>query len=240
MNDTLCDALIRRGQEVVAKGREALIAFDLDGTLYDNRPRTLRIITEYGFLNGKERPDLLRAIQGLSLSQVEYLVADTLAKVGVVSENDVRGAIGYWKTCFFTNSYVELDLPVPGAVAFVSRLHAAGVTPVYLTGRDAPNMLQGTLRSLQRAGFPVGTVDTRVILKESFERPDQEYKEAVIGNLRRSGEVIAAFDNEPGLCNLFKNSFPSATVGWIRTAHAPGAPDLADGILKAPDFSDLL
>jgi hypothetical protein len=225
---------------VIAQGREGLIAFDLDGTLYDNRPRTLRILTEYGFLRGSERPDLLRAIQALSLSQVQYLVADTLAKVGVVSEEDVRGAIGYWKARFFTNSYVELDLPVPGAVAFVNRLHSAGLTPVYLTGRDAPNMLQGTLRSLQRDGFPAGTVDTRFILKESFERPDEEYKEAVIVSLRRSGEVIAAFDNEPGLCNLFKSSFPSATVGWIRTAYAPGAAAIADGILEVPDFSDLL
>jgi hypothetical protein len=62
----------------------------------------------------------------------------------------------------------------------------------------------------------------------------------VIGSLKRSGTVIAAFDNEPGLCNLFKSAFPDAAVCLLDTAHAPGAPALHEGILKAEDFSGLM
>jgi hypothetical protein len=240
MNATLAETLCHRATEVVASGRDPLVIFDLDGTLYDNRPRTYRILAEYAFMIADESPELHHAIQALRLSDVAYLVADTLATVGITDEQLIKGVFEYWKSCFFTDEYVALDLPIPGGARFVRTLNEAGVTPVYLTGRDAPNMLLGTLGCLQGDGFPVGTIDTRIVLKDRFEREDNEYKEAVIESLKRSGTVIAAFDNEPGLCNLFKVAFPEAAVCLLDTSHGPGAPSLNDGILKAEDFSGLV
>ena len=46
--------------------------------------------------------------------------------------------------------------------------------------------------------------------------------------------------NEPGLCNLMKESFPEATVVWLETAHAPGAPALREDIPGVCDFAPLL
>lgn len=240
MRPSVCDELIKQAQAVRAAGKQPLVVFDLDGTLYDNRPRTLRIMMEFAFASAVERPHLLEGVRKLALNDVEYLAGDTLAKVGLTDGEDVKALMAYWMTCFFTDSYVAMDLPVPHGATFVNRLHEAGVIPVYLTGRDAPNMLIGTLQALQRDGFQAGTVDTRIILKECFERPDVEYKTEVITKLRRSGEVIAAFDNEPGLCNLFKESFPDATVGFIDTSFAPGAPPLREDILQSPDFRAFL
>jgi hypothetical protein len=101
-------------------------------------------------------------------------------------------------------------------------------------------MLVGTLRALQRDGFPVGRVDTRLILKPSFEMNDDLFKAGVIEHLKRTGQVVGSFDNEPGLCNLFKTSFPAATVGWLATSHAPGAPELRADVVTLSDFTELL
>ena len=90
--------------------------------------------------------------------------------------------------------------------------------------------------TLQRDGFPVGTLDTRAILKDCFERPDGEFKAAVIEHLRHAGAVVGAFDNEPGLCNMFKEAFPEAIVAWLDTSHAPGAPALRQDVLRTKDF----
>tara|TARA_B100000674_G_C37879892_1_gene933781 strand:+ start:325 stop:1047 length:723 start_codon:yes stop_codon:yes gene_type:complete len=240
MTASLCDQLIEQAKSVLATGRDPLVIFDLDGTLYDNRTRTFRILEEYAHQEAERLPELLRAAQNLRLDDVEYLMVDTLKSVDFTDENAIQGLMAYWKTCFFTDEYVELDLPIPGAATFVRRLHAEGVIPVYLTGRDAPNMLKGTVSCLHRDKFPVGTVDTRIVLKDRFERPDEEYKEAVIASIQRSGEVIAAFDNEPGLCNLFHKAFPSAAVCLLDTSHGPGAPPLDAGLQRAPDFIGLL
>jgi len=240
MSASFCDVIIAKAQQVIATGRDPLVIFDLDGTLYDNRPRTLRILSEYAHQEAERYPELLEAAQAIRTSDVDYLIADTLANVGYTDAEAIAGLFEYWKGCFFTDEYVEIDLPIPGAASFVNRLSAQGVVPVYLTGRDAPNMLKGTIACLHRDGFPIGTIDTRIVLKDRFERADDEYKEAVIANLKRSGEVIAAFDNEPGLCNLFHSAFPDASVCLLDTSCGPGAPTLDEGIASAPDFMTLL
>ncbi len=219
-----------------AAGRLALVVFDLDGTLYDNAPRTLRILTEFAHEHALEHPGLLEQIHAIPLSRVRYGIADTLAPYGVSDPALIEALKAYWFARFFTNDYLVHDLPSPGAAAFVHQVLAAGGTPVYLTGRDAPNMLLGTVTTLQRDGFPVGTLDTRAILKDCFERPDGEFKAAVIEHLRHAGAVVGAFDNEPGLCNMFKEAFPEAIVAWLDTSHAPGAPALRQDVLRTKDF----
>ncbi|MFT7582746.1 MAG: hypothetical protein ACI9MR_004429, partial [Myxococcota bacterium] len=69
-----------------------------------------------------------------------------------------------------------------------------------------------------------------------FETPDLAYKTSVISSLRRTGHVVGSFDNEPGLCNLFKEAFPEAVVCWLDTSHAPGAPPLGPNIHTLGNF----
>ena len=85
----------------------------------------------------------------------------------------------------------------------------------------------------------VGRVDTRLILKPAFEIDDVAFKQGVIAHLRKTGRVLGSFDNEPDLCNLFKSSFPEATVAWLDTSHAPGAPALRGDVIAVKDFTDL-
>jgi hypothetical protein len=234
------DTLAAEALRVRAAGREPLVILDLDGTLYDCRLRTLRILLELAHLRAQERPELVAAVRRLASSDVRYRVRDTLAAVGITDPATVDEAETFWGPRFFSGEYVLADLPTPGAVAFVQGLHAAGATPCYVTGRDAPNLLVGTVRALQRDGFPVGTLGTRLALKEDPRADDVAFKSQVVERLGALGEVIAAFDNEPGLCNRFRAAFPAATVVHLATAYSHDAPALAGGIPAIPDFRPLL
>lgn len=223
-----------------ASGKDPLIVLDLDGTLYNNQHRTLRILQEFAHAQGATRPGLVAAVDSLSPDQVRYAMNDTLREAGLDDAGIAADAHQYWMDRFFTDPYLGYDLPAPGAVEFVHLLAKAGGIPAYLTGRDAPNMLLGTVSALQRDGFPIGTVNTRIILKEDFHTPDHDYKARVITSLRRMGEVVGAFDNEPGLCNLFASAYPDASVFWLDAPHAPNPPLLDETVEVISDFTTLL
>jgi len=236
----LLQALLERVRRTRDEGHDPLVVLDLDGTLYDNTPRTLRILQEFAHTHAARYPDLYEVVATLSPAAVHYRMSDTLGAAGIADSRLLEEVQAFWFERFFTNEYVLYDLPLAGAVEMVQLLHREGAVPTYLTGRDAPNMLQGTVASLQRDGFPVGRVDTRAILKQDFETPDKEYKESVVDHLRRTGRVVGAFDNEPGLCNLFKEAFPDAVVVWLDTSHGPGAPRLRDDVTAIRRFTELL
>lgn len=228
--------LSERVRRTLDAGREPMIVFDLDGTIYNNELRTLRIILEFAHLHAKRFPDLYRQIDRLPCAAVEYKIGDTLRGLGLDDGELVEELEQFWFERFFTNEYEVHDLPTPGAVEFVNTFYRMGAIPVYLTGRDAPNMLLGTVQTLLRDGFPVGTVDTRLILKDRFDRDDTEFKLSVFRHLERTGDVVAAFDNEPGLANRFREHFPEALVFWLDTRHAPNAEALRPDIAQIEDF----
>lgn len=237
---TALRTLLDRIEQVASEGEDPLVVFDLDGTLYDNTHRTLRILLEFAHTHASAHRRFYDRVRATSARDLKYRVADTLAAVGFEDPDFHAEVSQFWRERFFTDDYCLYDLPLAGAVELVTRVHRAGGVPCYLTGRDAPNMLLGTVKALQRDGFPVGRVDTRTILKPAFELDDNAFKEGVIAHLRKTGRVIGSFDNEPGLCNLFKASFPEAVVGWLDTGHAPGAPALDPRVFTIADFTELL
>lgn len=239
MASSLMRALEERAEQARADGLDPLVVLDLDGTLYDNTPRVLRILQEFGHQHASELPEAARRIDQLSKRDIAYRVGHTLRGVGIEDEELIARVERFWKKRFFTNDYVIHDLPMPGAVEFVTRLHASGLVPVYLTGRDAPNMLIGTIRTLQRDGFPVGRVDTRTILKDDPATHDEPYKRSVIEHLRATGRVVGVFDNEPGICNLFHEAFPDAVTVWLDTRYAPDPPARAEAVHRLEDFREL-
>lgn len=221
-------------------GREPIVIFDLDGTLYDNNHRMLRILHEFASSRDTERPDLVEGIARLGVADIPYRIGDALVAAGFDEPALLADVVAFWKERFFYSPHIHYDLPVPGAVHFVKKIAAAGAVPTYLTGRDAPNMLVGTIEALQRDGFPVGTVGTRVVLKEAWEISDEVFKRGVVQALRRAGTVVGVFDNEPPLCNMFQEAYAEAAVFHVAQPHAPGAPALHPNITVIPDFRPLL
>lgn len=217
-------------------GRPPLVVFDLDATLYDNRPRTLEILMEYRDEILDSWPDVAEALATLTADQIDYLLSDTLRGCGVTRAEVVADATRFWRDRFFTDAYLVHDAPIEGAVEYVQACHQAGAIIVYLTGRDLPGMFLGTVSSLRDSGFPIGVAGVELVLKPDASLPDEAFKRGALPSLERIGEVYAFFDNEPANTNLAKAMYPDATVVLLETQRVPFAPELAEDIGVVADF----
>lgn len=229
-------ALIERVR-AANKTRSPLIVLDLDGTLLDNRPRTAAILRELADRWHPTRPELAALLREARYEALDYLFSDNLRLLGVEEEEHHAEAFEYWKSRFFFDDLLHHDVPVVGAVEFTRACYDAGATLVYFTGRDLPNMALGTYASLRDNGFPIGVPGTELVLKPDAEMSDEDFKRSVTPLLHRSGVVTAAFDNEPGNCNIFKELFPETDVFLVDTQHFPGAPALDPRVSVIADFA---
>ena len=136
-----------------AMGPAGVVAFDLDSTLLDNRPRQAAIVRDFGNVHG------IAALEGF---RAEHLVTgfdtrDALARAGLDAETIARWLPElrrHWVERFFTSEACLEDIPVRGAAAYARRAHATGVQLVYLTARPE-RMRPGTEEVLRRYGFPL-------------------------------------------------------------------------------------
>lgn len=215
-------------------GEAGLLAFDLDSTLFDNRPRQARIIREFG--QARALPQLTRCgaehftsgwdlrgpltLLGLTDAQIDHAHSDLSA---------------FWRERFFTSPYCLEDVPIEGAVAFVQAVHRTGATLCYLTGRHE-GMRVGTEGSLSQGGFPTPGGRVHLIMKPALEGSDDDFKREAHARLRRMGQLIAAFDNEPMHANDYRRNFPEARVVHLATDHSGRPVELLEGIVSVPNF----
>ncbi len=233
--------LLERAVEVVtartAQRRSTLAIFDLDGTLFDNRTRTMFILREISEKFDARVPGLAAAFSSFrDLSEVDYSLDVTLRRLRVRNKAEVTFIKQEWARRFFSDEYQKYDMPLPGAKAYVERVHKAGATVIYLTGRDVGRMLVGTTEVLRLYGFPVGVAGTMTIVKKEFEQDDEIFKKEVSEYIDRLGEVAAVFENEPANSNILRARFPGAASFFVETQHRPGAPRLDAGITRIKDF----
>jgi len=224
-------------EERTARGKSTLAIFDLDGTLFDNRTRTIFILREISEKFASKAPGLSKAFEAFQdLAAVDYSLDITLDRLGVKHPAEVAFIKQEWAKRFFSDEYQRYDMPILGAKAYVERVHKAGATVIYLTGRDVGRMLVGTTEVLRLYGFPVGVAGTMTIVKKEFEQDDEIFKKEVSEYIDRLGEVVAIFENEPANSNILQARFPKAASFFVQTQHRPGAPALAPGIHKLKDF----
>jgi hydroxymethylpyrimidine pyrophosphatase-like HAD family hydrolase len=214
-----------------------LAIFDLDGTLFDNRPRTIFILREIAERYGSRLPELDAAFEKFyEFSAVEYSLTETLKKLNVTSAGEIKTITAEWEKRFFSDEYQKFDMPLSGGKEYVNRVHAAGATVIYLTGRDVGRMLVGTTECLRLYGFPVGIVGTMMLVKREFEEKDEIFKSDVISYLKRLGSVEAVYENEPLNSNILHHAFPAASSFLVLSQHRPDAPALDSGICRIKDF----
>jgi len=231
------EAVVRAVKERTAAGRSTLAIFDLDGTLFDNRTRTIFILREISEKFDEKAPELAAAFERFqNLSIVDYSLDVTLKRMGVRHPAEIAFIRQEWARRFFSDEYQKYDMPILGAKAYVERVHKAGATIIYLTGRDVGRMLVGTTEVLRLYGFPVGVAGTMTIVKKEFEQDDELFKKEVSEYIDRLGEVLAIFENEPANSNILQARFPGAASFLVLTQHRPGAPALKTGITKIRDF----
>ncbi len=192
--------------------------FDLDGCLFDTRPRQVQILRELAARSGFD--PLYRV--GVD-HFVDWSLRTTLGNAGVDADwvethfHDVRS---WWERHFFTSAYVLYDHAMPGAAALVREVHAAGLHCVYLTGRDE-TMRVGTEHALRRFGFPFDEAGATLLVKPDFRTDDTEFKEGALEIVAAMGHVVLYLDNEPANVNLFRRRHPESLVVFVETDHSP-------------------
>jgi hypothetical protein len=221
----------------VPSGAPAVVVFDLDGTLIDNRPRTCAILHELADRWKTREPEIAAKLAASTPDGLDYLLVHSLEKMGIVRSDLVGEAEQYWRNYFFADEHMKFDVEVPGAVRFAKACHDAGATCMYLTGRDLPLMGIGSFRSLRDLGFPIGIPGTELVLKPDASMPDEAYKRYEAPRVSRVGRVVAAFDNEPANCNVFAEVHPESLSILLDTQHLPGAPALRPEVRVIADFT---
>ncbi len=213
-----------------------VVVFDLDGTLLDNRPRVVRILHELAETWAEQHPEEATKLRASHTDLVAYGIVHNAQALGVDDATLHDAIFTFWKDRFFRDAYLRHDVEVPGALSFVRACYAAGASIVYLTGRDLPAMALGTFASLRDLGFPIGVVNTSLVLKPDFETPDVEFKRGVAPAFGKIGRVVASFDNEPANANLFLEHHPHAKSIFVDTQHAPDPPPLDPRVVVIDSF----
>jgi hypothetical protein len=226
------ELVLERAREM---GSQAVVAFDLDSTLFDNRPRQARILREFG----AERA--VPALKGCLPTHwgSAFDMKGAMRQCGL-TESEVQSlypeARRFWLERFFTSAYCVDDVPVLGAVEFVQALAKTGAQICYVTGRHE-EMRAGTLEAMRRCGLPLPNGNVRLILKPAPEQHDDDFKREAHRHLSDFGVLIAAFDNEPTHVNDYRLTFPDASIVHLATDHSGRPVALLEGISAVPNFA---
>ena len=201
------DALLDRIAATAVPGSVGV--FDLDGCLFDNRPRQIRILRELA--SREDLPELYR-VEAQHFR--DWSLAHTFANAGV-PEHLVPRAEAEWERLFYTSEYVGYDHAMPGAAALVRRCYGSGMRVIYFTGRDGA-MRPGTEEALERFDFPY---DDRAVLvtKPRRDVDDVTFKTRA---LERLGPVHLYVDNEPANVNAAHTRHPNALVVFFESDHS--------------------
>jgi hypothetical protein len=231
----LASTVLSRIDTLKQQSKTPVVVFDLDGTLFDNGPRTWHIVAE--FCEAEALWPVRKKLDASPRTRLPYVLSDWLTQLGVTDAATIDSARTFWSARFFDDAHQRYDEPLAGATHFARACWNAGATLVYLSGRDAPNMLVGVCDSLRQHRFPVGVAQTVVVLKPSFHDDDLAFKRNALSFVDTLGTVVATFDNEPANCNLFASRFPTAMNFFVDTTHAPNPPPLTDVVLTVADFT---
>lgn len=210
--------LTQKIQNAKEANRTPIVIFDLDGTLYDVTIRTFEILRRFAHQPHIQEGFATEAkllLKNLRRDKIRYSVEQTLNEMGITHYSEhsmefLQRAIGFWFKNFFTDELIAIDEAYPSALKCVKWFYDQGVRVAYLSGRDVPNMIQGTLRSLEKHGFPHTGNQISVTLKPTYGLDDVLFKRQAVEAYRAEGEVIASFDNEPANVKMFIEEFPDA------------------------------
>jgi hypothetical protein len=199
---------------VRAAGAGALVVFDLDSTLLDNRPRQARILRDYGVAAG------VPALAGARTEHwADWDLSAAMRRAGC-GEAEVAAHLPrlreFWKERFFTSAYCRDDDAIAGAPAYARALLEAGARLAYVTGRPRA-MAAGTLEVFRRTGIPLPDGERVRLLTRPDGSSDDAWKAEAARRISALGTVVAAFDNEPLHVNGYARAWPGALCVHLET-----------------------
>lgn len=227
-------------QDALARARrraaDGLLVFDLDSTVFDNRPRQARIVREYGEAHGLAQ--LTRCLpfhfrSGWSLEGAALACGLSPAEYAPHAQELKR----FWGERFFTSEYCRDDIEVVGAPRFLHAVVATGARLLYVTGRHEA-MREGTEACLSKCGMPAPQGErVDLLMKPTLREDDDAYKRATHRHLERLGALVAVFDNEPTHVNDYAEQFPEAMAVHLATDHSGRPVSLLERVVSIPHFA---
>lgn len=234
LSSNILDDVIEKVVETNKSGKLPAVIFDLDGTLFYTGLRSKQIFLEFAETQGDSA--LKMKVEAINAYMMKYKVRESLTEAGIDDSTLLKEMLDAWRMKFFNGAYLKYDEPIPGAVKFVNKLYNSGALIIYLTGRNASGMLEGTVASLQNNCFPIGVERTELIMKPERFMKTFTYKKKTLKYIKKLGPIIAVFENEPRNINLLYETFPNVTAIFLKTSHKPHAPSLKHGIQSIKDY----
>lgn len=217
-----------------AKGQGVLV-FDLDSTVFDNRPRQARIIREYGAQKGLEVLKRCQAFHFTNGWDLKHACVST-GLPEAEADSIFRDLKNFWGARFFTSPYCRDDIEIVGAPRYLNACVATGARVVYVTGRHE-EMRAGSIEAMARCGMPVPGGQVSLMMKPTLRENDDAYKRVAHQLLHELGTVIAAFDNEPTHVNDYATGFPECLPIHLATDHSGRPVTLAERVISVPHFA---
>lgn len=219
-----------------AKGRDPVVVFDLDLTLFENAPRVIAIMREMARKHRRDLPWMAKRVAQLDPAGLPFGHDLCLRMLGEEVEPHLDKLRAELAGMFFTSKYLHHDVPYENAVAFVEACLMAGATIVYMTGRDRIGMYEGTVESLKAHEFPLGHPRVHLVMKPDQVTKDYVYKATLREKISEYGELVAFFDNEPANVNNFKEFYPECIAVLLDTKHSGSAPSVRDDVILLRDY----
>ncbi len=218
-------------------GPQGLLVFDLDSTVFDNRPRQARIVREFGHA---KKFDKLLACQPWHFTSGWDLRGSVIACGHSKEEADAMypALKAFWQDRFFTSDYARDDIEIVGAPRFLHALDYVKARVIYVTGRHEA-MREGTEACIERCQMPMPRKNGHVqlLMKPLLPDSDDDYKRAVHDHLKQMGTVLAAFDNEPTHINDYAIKFEQAIPVHLATDHSGRDVKLHERCISIPHFA---
>ena len=240
MSTSVLNRILDEASEAKASRTPFLAVFDLDSTLFDLTNRMCRIVDAFSddpkFAH--RYPNESSRLKNLPIKSSDWGLSEALGRVGIKKETHselYRELHEFWEKAFFSEGFLHHDEPLPGSVAFVKRLRAAGAEIMYLTGRDVPRMLDGTKKSLRERGFPLDESGVELRLKPVAEWDDAEFKVDVLRESAHRFGKIYLFENEPVNLNLVAEKLPQVALVYIDSCHS-GREEVSDTLDRIDHF----
>lgn len=206
--------------------RHGLLAvFDLDSTLFDVGPRLQKVLLDFASVpqHQMDFAHYMPYFQKLSVEPQDWGLKSVLHRIGL-KEADINFQMTlkkFWREKFFSNPYLEYDIPYDGAVEFTQQIYQLGCKIVYLTGRDVLRMGKGSLNVLKKWNFPIEIPDTELVLKPKQGMDDAEFKRDWFSQIIREDYThIWFFENEPANIHLVRKDFPDVEVLFFASTHS--------------------
>ncbi len=231
------DTLTRRVISAKKSDKSPLMIFDLDGTLVEHHYRIYHVFVDLAReLNFPE--DAKSLIFDSNPEEYGYHPRETLENIGL-NEELIEKMLAPWLKYFLSSKFLHYDHPMKGAYYFVRNILSLGVKVVYLTGRDVPNMGEGTRAWLEKFNFLDNSGLTELNMKKDLSISNAESKRLACEEINASGQAVLVVENEPKELEFMLGVFPKS-IGVLIDSPNSGLPArLPSDIFRIKQFNEL-